>query len=289
MTGNNNIVFLDGQFIPMSEAKISPMDRGFLFGDGIYEVVPSYDSKLVGFGLHIERMQNGLNAIGIKVNMAVDDWREIAQNLIEKNGAGNIGLYFHISRGADVKRFHAYPENIQPTVFAYAFDIPAANIADKQSVNQYRVVSTEDLRWKRCQIKSTSLLGNVMHFQQGQDAGAHETILYNQHDELTEASACNVFIVKDEVVITPPLDNQLLPGITRNMLLDILREDGRLQVQERVLRMSEVHAADEIWLTSSSKEVAPVVELDGHSVGNGGVGDIWQLAQALFSANKYNY
>jgi D-alanine transaminase len=289
MAGLNNIVFLDGQFMPMSEAKISPMDRGFLFGDGIYEVVPSYDTSLVGFGLHIERMQNGLDAIGIKLNMGIDDWRDVAQNLIEKNGRGNLGLYFHVSRGADVKRFHAYPENIQPTVFAYAFDIPAANIADKQSVNQYRVASTEDLRWKRCHIKSTSLLGNVMHFQQGQDAGVHETILYNQRNELTEASACNVFIVKNEEVITPLLDNQLLPGITRNMLLDILRKDGTLKVQERVIRMSEVHAADELWLTSSSKEVVPVVELDGQPVGNGKVGDIWQLAQSLFSANKYHY
>jgi len=289
MTSDNNIVFLDGHFMPMSEAKISPMDRGFLFGDGIYEVVPSYDAKLVGFGLHIERMQNGLDAIGIKLNMGLNDWRDIAQTLIKKNGRANLGLYFHVSRGADVKRFHAYPENIEPTVFAYAFDIPAAPFADKQSANPYRVASTEDLRWKRCQIKSTSLLGNVMHFQQGQDAGVHETILYNQHNELTEASACNVFIVKNEVVITPPLDNQLLPGITRKMLLDILRKDGTLQIQERVISMNEVHDADELWLTSSSKEIAPVVELDGQPVGNGKIGDIWQLAQTLYSANKHNY
>ncbi|MFT6988594.1 MAG: D-alanine transaminase [Paraglaciecola sp.] len=289
MADDNNIVFLDGQFMPISEAKISPMDRGFLFGDGIYEVVPSYDAKLVGFNLHIKRMQNGLDAIGIKLNIGVEGWRDIAQTLIKKNGAGNLGLYFHVSRGADVKRSHAYPENIQPTVFAYAFAIPAPPIADKQSIKQYRVTSTEDLRWKRCQIKSTSLLGNVMHFQQGQDAGVHETILYNQRNELTEASACNVFIVKNEVVITPPLDYQLLPGITRNMLLDILRKDGTLQVQERAVSMNEVHEADELWLTSSSKEIAPVVELDAKPVGNGTVGDIWQLAQTLYSANKHHY
>jgi D-alanine transaminase len=289
MADDNDIVFLHGQFMPMSEAKISPMDRGFLFGDGIYEVVPSYDAKLVGFGLHIERMQNGLDAIGIKLNMGVDDWRNIAQNLIEKNGKGNLGLYFHVSRGADVKRFHAFPENIQPTVFAYAFTIPAPPIADKSKVKQYSVTSTEDLRWKRCQIKSTSLLGNVMHFQQGREAGVDETILYNQRDELTEASACNVFIVKNDVIMTPPLDNQLLPGITRNMVLDILRKDGTLQIQERPISMTEVHAADELWLTSSSKEIAPVVELDGQPVGNGKVGDIWQLAQTLYSANKHNY
>jgi D-alanine transaminase len=289
MADANNIVFLDGQFMPMSEAKISPMDRGFLFGDGIYEVVPSYQAKLVGFELHIQRMQIGLDAIGIKLNMGVNDWRDIAQNLIEKNGKGDLGLYFHVSRGADMKRFHAFPENIQPTVFAYTFSIPAATIADKQKVKQYRVTSTEDLRWKRCQIKSTSLLGNVMHFQQGQEAGVDETILYNQHNELTEASACNVFIVKNEVVLTPPLDNQLLPGITRNMLLDILRKDGTLQIQERVISMAEVHAADELWLTSSSKDIAPVVELDGQPIGAGSVGDIWLLAQTLYCANKHNY
>jgi D-alanine transaminase len=289
MSVDNNIVFLNGQFVPMSEAKISPMDRGFLFGDGIYEVVPSYNTQLVGFSLHIERMQNGLKAIGIKLNQSVDDWRDIAQTLIEKNGKGNLGLYFHVSRGTDVKRFHAYPDDIQPTVFAYAFNIPAANVADKALVKQFKVASTEDLRWKRCQIKSTSLLGNVMHFQQGQDAGVHETILYNQHNELTEASACNVFIVKNDVVITPPLDNQLLPGITRHMLLDILRKDGTLQVEERAISMNEVRAADELWITSSSKDIAPVVELDGQPVGNGKVGDIWQLAQTLYSASKYNY
>jgi D-alanine transaminase len=289
MADANNIVFLDGQFMPMSEAKISPMDRGFLFGDGIYEVVPSYQAKLVGFELHIQRMQIGLDAIGIELKMGVNDWRDIAQNLIEKNGKGDLGLYFHVSRGADMKRFHAFPENIQPTVFAYAFSIPAATLADKQKVKQYRVTSTEDLRWKRCQIKSTSLLGNVMHFQQSQEAGVDETILYNQHNELTEASACNVFIVKNEVVVTPPLDNQLLPGITRNMLLDILRKDGTLQVQERVISMAEVHAADELWLTSSSKDIAPVVELDGQPIGTGSVGDIWLLAQTLYCANKHNY
>ncbi|MFT6125236.1 MAG: D-alanine transaminase [Shewanella sp.] len=128
-----------------------------------------------------------------------------------------------------------------------------------------------------------------MHFQQGREAGVDETILYNQRDELTEASACNVFIVKNDVIMTPPLDNQLLPGITRNMVLDILRKDGNLQIQERPISMSEVHAADELWLTSSSKEIAPVVELDGQPVGRGRVGDIWQLAQTLYSANKHNY
>ncbi|WP_299076958.1 aminotransferase class IV [uncultured Paraglaciecola sp.] len=289
MTDANNIVFLNGQYMPLSEAKISPMDRGFLFGDGIYEVVPSYNTKLVGFALHIQRLKDGLDAIGIKLYMGLNEWREIAQNLMDKNGGGNLGLYFHVSRGADNKRSHAFPEHIQATVFAYAFGIEAVPLINKQNVKQFRVTSTEDLRWKRCNIKSTSLLGNVMHFQESRNKGVQETLLFNQSNELTEASACNVFMVKNGVVITPALDHQLLPGITRCMLLDILRKEGSLQVQERVVNMTEVRDADEVWLTSSSKEIVPVVELDGQPVGNGTVGDIWQFAQLLYSANKYNY
>ncbi len=289
MAQENNTVFLNGQFLPISEAKISPMDRGFLFGDGIYEVVPCYSGKPVGFSLHMQRMAKGLDAIGIKLDMTLAQWRDLAHSLIEKNGGGDLGLYFHVSRGADTKRFHAFPGDIQPTIFAYSFAIAPATVADKQQVKTSKVASAEDLRWKRCHIKSTSLLGNVMHFQQGQEAGLDETLLYNQQGQLTEASCCNVFIVKDEVVSTPPLDNQILPGITRNMLLDILRQDGTLEVQERVVSMSEVRAADEIWITSSSKEIGPVIELDNHPVGNGKVGDIWLFAQTLYSANKHKY
>ena len=284
-----SIVFLNGEYLPMQDAKISPMDRGFLFGDGIYEMLPSYGGKPVGFRAHILRMQKGLAEIALKLSMTADDWLRVATDLIEKNGSGDLALYLHVSRGADVKRFHAYPDNISPTVFAFTFEIAPAPVPDVKQVKTFRVNSSEDLRWKRCHIKSTSLLGNVMHFQQGQEAGVHETILYNSKSELTEACACNVFMVKDDVVITPPLDNQLLPGITRQILLDILRKDGVLAVEERIIRMNEVHNADELWLTSSSKEISPVIELDGKPVGSGKVGDIWQFAQALYSAQKYNY
>jgi D-alanine transaminase len=289
MRSSTDIVFLNGEYMPMHEAKISPMDRGFLFGDGIYEMVPSYGGKLVGLGLHIERMQKGLAAIGILLDKQLEYWQQIAQNLIEKNGSGNLGVYLHVSRGADVKRFHAFPDNVTPTVFAFAFEIPAAPIADKALTKQFKVHSAQDLRWKHCDIKSTSLLGNVMHFQHGHDSGVNETILYNAQNELTEASACNVFVIKGINVITPPLDKQLLPGITRFMILDILRQEPTLKVEERIVTMDEVRNADELWVTSSSKEIVPVIELDGQPVGDGQVGDIWQLAQSLYSKNKFNY
>ena len=275
--------------MPMEEAKISPMDRGFLFGDGIYEVIPSYDGNLVGFAPHIDRMNQGLELIGIDFKWDVKKWREVCESLIEKNGGGNLGIYLHVSRGADSKRFHAYPEGVKPTVYAYAFEIPAANVPDKSKAKAYKVATTEDLRWQRCNIKSTALLGNVMHFQHGHNQGYNETILYNANNEMTEGSACNAYIVKDGVIITPPLDNQILPGITRLMLLDILAKHTDIKVEERVVTMDEVFKADEVWLTSSSKEIAPVVEIDGKPVGDGKIGDVWLAAQTAYSQNKVNY
>ena len=282
-------VYLNGDYMPMSEAKISPMDRGFLFGDGIYEVVPSYHGKLVGFGPHMERMQDGLDAIEIKLKIQESHWRSIALQLTENNEGDNLGIYFHVSRGADTKRNHAYPENITPTLYAFAFEIPPAPVPDKEVTTQYTVSTTEDLRWKRCNIKSTALLGNVMHYQHGHSRGHSETILYNPDGELTEAAACNVFIVKNGVVITPDLDHQKLPGITRLMALDILRKHSTIPVQERVVTVDELRNADEVWISSSSKEIAPVVEIDGQPVGDGSVGDVWMAAQTLYTAHKFDY
>ena len=284
-----SIVYLNGDYLPMEEAKISPMDRGFLFGDGIYEVVPSYDGKLVGFGPHMERMQDGLDAIEIKLKIDDRAWRHIASELIKRNGGGNLGIYFHVSRGADTRRNHAYPENIAPTIYAFAFEIPPAPVPDKAAAACYTVSTTEDLRWKRCNINSTALLGNVMHYQHGHSRGHSETILYNEDRELTEAAACNVFVVKDGVVATPDLDHQKLPGITRLMLLDILRRNGSIPVEERVVMLEELDDADEVWITSSSKEIAPVIEIDGKAVGDGKVGDVWLAAQRLYTEHKFDY
>ncbi|MEH6581772.1 MAG: aminotransferase class IV [Halioglobus sp.] len=282
-------VYLNGDYMPMSEAKISPMDRGFLFGDGIYEVIPSYDGQLVGFGPHLERMQDGLDAIELKLTIEHNAWRNICEKLCTINGGGNLGIYIHISRGADNKRNHAYPTDITPTVYAFAFEIPPAPEPDKSKATPYRVSTTEDLRWKRCNIKSTALLGNVMHYQHGHSQGNNETILYNADGELTEAAACNVYVIKHGVVITPDLDFQKLPGITRLMLLDILRKHGDIPVEERTVTRDELLDADEVWISSSSKELAPVIEIDGKPVGNGEIGDVWLAAQTLFTQHKFDY
>lgn len=282
-------VYLNGVYLPMEEARISPMDRGFLFGDGIYEVIPSYDGQLVGFTPHMTRMQDGLDAIEIRLQLDHEQWRTIAAELSARNGGGNLGIYFHVSRGADTQRNHAYPEQITPTTYAFAFAIPPAPVPEKSAASCYTVATTPDMRWKRCNIKSTALLGNVMHYQHGHALGHKETILYNPDGEVTEAAACNVFVVKNGVVATPLLDHQKLPGITRLMLLEILRRDGSIPVEERVVTMSELEQADEVWLTSSSKEIAPVLQIDGKDVGDGKVGDVWLAAQTLYTAHKFDF
>ena len=284
-----SIVYLNGNYVPDDEARISPMDRGFLFGDGIYEVIPSYDGKLVGLAPHLKRMQQGLDAIEIKLRVDFDHWREIALQLIARNGGGNLGLYFHVSRGADTKRNHAYPADVTPTVFAFAYEIPATPTASKKAAKPFTVITAKDLRWQRCNIKSTSLLGNVMHYQQSHAGGHDETILYNDRREITEASSCNVYVVKHGIVATPLLDEQKLPGITRDTLLEILRRDGSIAVEERVVTLAELNDADEVWLSSSSRDIVPVVAVDEKPVGDGCIGDVWLAAQTLYATQKFDF
>ncbi|MDP5037158.1 MAG: aminotransferase class IV [Alishewanella sp.] len=284
-------VYLNGHFIPASEAKISPMDRGFLFGDGIYEVIPSYHGRFVGFAPHITRLHNGLAELSIQHGMTEARWADICQQLLTLNRPSmgdNLAVYIQVSRGADTKRNHAFPTDIQPTVFAYAFAIAAEPVADKQQATTYHAVTGNDLRWQRCHIKSTSLLGNVLHYQQGKEQGAQEILLFDREGFLTEGAAVNVFVIKNGEIATPPLSNKLLPGVTRLLLLQILRQHSQLKVVERDISYDEVLAADEIWLTSSSKEIAPVTLLNNQPVGNGQVGDIWLQAQQLFSQYKYS-
>ncbi|WP_428033410.1 aminotransferase class IV [Amphritea sp.] len=286
-----SIAYLNGEYLPLEEARISPLDRGFLFGDGIYEVIPYYNGKSVGLMPHINRMINGLAAIEIKNKHTAEEWKTLLDDLIAKNSdlGENLGVYVHVSRGTDVKRYHAYPEGVEPTIFCFAFGIKDPEPVDRTQVHQYSMISTEDLRWKRCHIKSTALLGNVIHFQEGYSAGNDEALLYNAKGELTEGSSCNAFIVKDGVIITPIQDNQILPGITRRIIIDSIKADGSLKVEERTVTMDEVRNADELWITSSSKEIAPVTKLDGKPIGNGEVGEIWEKAFQIYTASKFDF
>lgn len=284
------IVYLNGEYMPAEQAKISPFDRGFLFGDGIYEATPSYGGRAVALQLHLDRMNNGLKSIGIENPLTDEQWREVAENLSEKNGGEDLGIYFHVSRGDEGRRFHGFPTDIAATVFAMVIDLdPHPAVPDRATKKGLKVVSTEDLRWRRCNIKSTALLGNVLHFQQSFAAGKDETIMYNAQGELTEASSSNVFIVKDGVVATPVLDHQILPGISRHIAIEAMRADGLIKVEERVVTMDEVRQADEVWITNSSKHIAPVLELDSKPIGDGLVGPVWEKAMTLYEAAKFDF
>lgn len=282
-----SIVFLNGDFVKAEEARISPMDRGFLFGDGIYEVIPTHHGKTVGLGLHLQRMKNGLKAIGMDFD--TDALLPMVQRLLTENEGADLNVYIQVSRGTYDKRFHGFPEDVKPTVFAYTWPIAPAHRADKTTANCLKVVTADDLRWQRCHIKSTSLLGNVLHFQHSYEQGYNETLLFNERDELTEGASSNVFVIKDGVIKTPPLDEQILPGVTRHILLSILREHSDLKIEECIVSKAEVLNADEVWMTSASKEVAPVVEIDGKPVADGQIGDIWQEAQALYSRYCFDF
>jgi len=206
------IAYLNGEFMPLEEARISPMDRGFLFGDGIYEVIPSYDGRMVGFRPHITRMQEGLDAIEIKLGWDEEKFRQLCESLMEKNGNGNLGVYLHITRGADSKRHHAYPEGIEPTVFGYAFEIPAPPIPERDKIHPYTCATGDDMRWDRCNIKSISLLGNVMHYQQGHVQGDGEILLFNQANE---RASC--YSRSSRLTVAFRSRKELLPGIKSGM------------------------------------------------------------------------
>ena len=285
---SSHTVFLNGEFIPSHQAKISPMDRGFLFGDGIYEVIPCYAQKPVGLQLHLERMNRGLAEIALAYHAKSEEWFSIIKSLVEQFESDSVAVYIHITRGTDQKRHHAYPKNIAPTIFAYAFEIAPSLPPSRESAKSFEVVTVEDLRWQRCHIKSTSLLGNVMHFQQGQDLGKDEVIMYNKSGNITEAAACNVFVIKNNLIMTPKLDNHILPGITRNILLESLRRAGGFHVSEQDISLETLQSADEVWITSSSKEVGPVTKVDERVLGNGKPGPMWLAAQAAYNAHKFS-
>ncbi len=273
-------VFLNADYMPLEQARISPLDRGFLFGDGIYEVIPCIEGRWLGFDAHIARLSRGLAALAIAAPEV--DWHVVATTLAQTQPLPHQALYIQISRGEDTQRFHGFDGSHRPTVFAYCF--PINGFPDASAPPAFRVKSEPDRRWQHCDIKSTSLLGNVLHFQAAHKARLNETLLFNGKDELTEASASNVFVIKDNEIATPPLDNQILPGITRALLIEALGQYPEFSLSERVITRQQVMDADEVWLTSATKTLVPVIELDGQLIGKGRVGPLYRTALTAFIA-----
>jgi D-alanine transaminase len=274
-------VFLNGQFLPLDEARVPVLDRGFIFGDGVYELVPVYSRVPFRLDEHLARLERSLGEARIRNPYSRAAWRQIIYRLIDAQPFEDQGLYFQVTRGV-ARRDHAFPRDAQPTVFMMSN--PLVNPPRAQVESGVAAVSAPDNRWLRCDIKSISLVGNVMLRQLSAEAGAGETILFRD-GRLTEASASNVFIVKRGVIASPPKSNLILPGITYDVVAELARTHG-LALEFRDVAEAEVRAADEIWVTSSSKEVLAVVSLDGRAVGDGRPGPVFRRMYELYQEFK---
>ena len=274
-------VYLNGEFMPETEARIPVLDRGFIFGDGVYEVIPVYGGKLFRFAEHLQRLQNSLDALKIKNPLAIEAWEQTLTELIKRNAGGDLSLYLQVTRGS-AERDHAIPDNPVPTVFAMCN--PLKPLPSETVDNGVAAITLDDIRWLRCHIKAISLLPNVLLRQEALDQGAAEAILIRD-GQATEGAASNLFAVIDGVITTPPKSPMLLPGITRDLVLE-LAEKNSLPCQEKDISLEELQKADEIWLTSSTKEILSVTELNGQPVANGKPGPLYQKTLALYQAYK---
>lgn len=266
------IVFLNGEFLAKDQAKISPFDRGFLFGDAVYEVIPVYQSKLFHFEQHLERLNHSLKAIYLDPPYDIQQWRDICQRLIAENGGGHFGLYLQVSRGDTQQRDNFFPKAIKPTVFAMLTSIEAPTF--NEHPKGIKTVSLPDIRWSRCDIKSTSRLAFSLMQQQAEELGA-DTAIIIKDGYLSESVSSNVFVIKDRVIKTPPLSSLLLSGITRDILLNLAKQEA-IKVLETNIHESELLTADEIWLTSSTMGIRPVSHYQNRPIGQGEAGPVWQ-------------
>lgn len=266
------IAYLNDEYLPLEQARVSALDRGFLFADGVYEVIPVYGGRLFRLDEHLDRLDGSLRGIRLENPLSRTQWRAVLTRLVEMNGGGEQSVYFQITRGAAGKRDHLFPANVAPTVFAMSGPLKALD--GRWLQEGASVVTIPDIRWQYCHLKTISLLPNVLMRQLAEDRGADEAILIRD-GKATECSVSNLFIVRDGAVVTPPKSEYLLPGITRDLLLELAARHG-MPCRERDIAEAELAVADEIWITSSSKEVIPATRLNGASVGDGRPGPFWR-------------
>jgi D-alanine transaminase len=277
-------VYLNGRFLPLDDAKISVLDRGFIYGDGVYEVIPVYHRQPYRLRQHLARLQRSMDGIGLANPHTDAEWESIIRELVARTPFDDQGVYFQVTRGV-AKRDHSFPPGVAPTVFMMSNPLPLPTA--EQVERGVAVVTATDERWLHCDLKTISLLGNVLARQRATDAGAVEAVLF-RNGFLTEASASNVFIVVDGVILVPPKDNQILPGITYDAALELARGGG-LAVEVRPISREEALAADEMWLSSSTKEVLAGTTVDGNSFAGGSPGPVFRKMYELFQASKPQY
>jgi D-alanine transaminase len=276
------LCYLNGEFLPLAEARISPLDRGFLYADAAYEVMPVYSGRPFRFAAHAERLTRSLTGISMEDPHTRDEWRALLGSLIERNGGGDCYVYWQVTRGAQLGRTHAPLPQIPRTVFAFCapWPQPPADLAERG----VSCVTAADTRWARCDIKSTALLANVLLRQLSVDAAAAETIMLRD-GELTEASSAAVHVVLGGEVLMPPNSRRILPGTTRGTVEEIAAR-AAIPCRVQAISESQLRAADEVWISAATREVQPVTLLDGHPVGSGRPGPLWRRVYEAFQRYK---
>ncbi len=275
--------YVDGAFLPLAEARVSPMDRGFLFGDGAYEVIPVYSRRAFRLDEHVARLGNTLAAMRLANPHGADEWKAIILEIVARNPWDDQSVYLQVTRGADTRRNHAFPgPEVKPTVFLMSE--PLVTPSAEQLATGIAAVSAADIRWLRCDLKTVSMLANCLLRQHAIDHGCMETVLFRD-SFLTEGAASSIFVCKDGVLLVPPKSHLMLPGITYDVVLELARSHGMKHEVREVLE-AEVRSADELWMTSSTKEVLPITSLDGRAVGDGKPGPMGRQMYAWYQDFK---
>lgn len=275
------IVYLNGRFLPMEQAYVPVLDRGFIFGDGVYEVIPVYSRHAFRLREHLLRLEQSLAGLRLANPYSLEQWVNLVLTLIERNDAEDQSIYLHVTRGA-APRDHAFPKNTAPTIFMMSN--PLVTPPKEQVENGVAAVSAVDIRWDRCDIKAIALLPNVLLRQMAVDVGAVETVLF-RYGILTEGAASNIFAVEKGVILAPPKDKHMLPGITYDLILELAAAHD-IAVAIGYFAEARIRAADELWITSSTKEILAIVTLDGKPVANGKPGPIFHRMYGLYQDYK---
>ncbi|MBI3575136.1 MAG: D-amino acid aminotransferase [Gammaproteobacteria bacterium] len=277
-------VYLNGAFLPPAEARVSAFDRGFVFGDGVYEVIPVFGGRLFRLPQHLARLDNSLREIRMVNPLPAAEWQRVFERLVEIQGGGELSIYLQITRGA-APRDHAFPPNLAPTVFAYAAPLKYPPVEEVE--RGIAAITAPDIRWLRCDIKAIALLPNAMLRSQALDQGAAEAILLRDGC-MTEGAASNIFVVRSGRLVTPPKGPLILPGVTRDLVLELARAHG-VPCAEAAVSEVALRAADEVWMTSSTKEILPITRLDGKPVGSGKPGPLHARLLALYKDYKRDF
>jgi D-alanine transaminase len=277
----SDIAYLNGEFLPLDQAKVSVLDRGFIFGDGVYEVIPVYNRRAFRLAEHLRRLQHSLDAVRLANPMTDTEWTRLIGELIQRSAGDDQSVYLQVTRGV-ARRDHAFPKDARPTVFMMSG--PLSTPPAEQIENGVSCITATDFRWLKCDVKSVSLLGNCLLRQAAAEAGAVEVVLFRD-GYLTEASASNVFVVRDGKLLAPPKNHLILPGITYDVVLELAGSIG-LPIELREITEAEVWRADELWVTSSTKEVLAVTRLDGKPVGRGRPGEVFKVIHQAYQEFK---